>query len=365
MGSVFADRTIAAVTKQIAAMGGDLFEIGVFKPEGNGQDSSMLLRTWDAETLVRSVPWLRHQNREGRNIYIRPKGEHNLSLVDDLKRENLAAMKQAGFAPAAVVETSPANYQAWLKHPQQLDKETSTATARTLAEKFSGDPGSADWRHFGRLAGFTNRKPKYQNVVTGLYPFVRLTEASGQMYTQADAFLSSVKDKLAKDKVEREKLRQQTERRAVWKYHQPGGYGYVIPVPCLSLGKTQSRTRIRVMTKSGEFQERLVAPEKLRSATNEDLQALRGIYAKLSQQDRAKLKTIEAFRSNPRYDGDGTRIDLAYAVYALDHGVSAADVASAIRSRDLSHKGNPRRQDDYVERTIKKAERGIGAGLSR
>jgi hypothetical protein len=365
MCNLFADRTTAAVTKQIAAMGSDLLEIGVFKPEENGQDSSMLLRTWDAETLVRSIPWLRHQNREGRNIYIRPKGEHNLSLVDDLKRENLAAMRQAGFAPATVVETSPGNYQAWLKHSQQLDRETSTATARMLAEKFGGDRGSADWRHFGRLSGFTNRKSKYLNIVTGLYPFVRLTEASGQVCVQADAFLGSVKDKLARDKAEREKLRQQTDRRAVWKYHQPGGYGYVIPVPCLILGKTQSRTRIRVMTKSGEFQERLVAPENLRSATKEDVQAHGGIYAKLSQQDRTKLKTIEAFRSNPRYGGDGTRIDLAYAVYALDHGVSAADVASAIRSRDLSHKGNPRRQDDYVERTIKKAEREIGAGLGR
>jgi len=62
--------------------------------------------------FLRSVAWLRHQNRDGRNIYIRPKGEHNLSLVDDLSAAKVQAMKVAGFTPALVVQTSPANFQA-------------------------------------------------------------------------------------------------------------------------------------------------------------------------------------------------------------------------------------------------------------
>jgi hypothetical protein len=41
---------------------------------------------------------------------------------------------------------------------------------------------AADWRHFGRLAGFTNRKRAYRNAETGLHPFVKLIEASGTMY---------------------------------------------------------------------------------------------------------------------------------------------------------------------------------------
>ena len=44
----------------------------------------MLPRVWDRETLLRSVSWLSYQNANGRNIYVRPKGEHHLSLVDDL-----------------------------------------------------------------------------------------------------------------------------------------------------------------------------------------------------------------------------------------------------------------------------------------
>ena len=69
----------------------------------------------------------------------------------------------------------------------------------------------------------------------------------------------------------------------------------------------------------------------------------------------SELKSIDAFRGDPRYGGDGTRIDLAYAIYAIAHGHTEAEVEAAIRSRDLSHKGSERRQQDYVERTIKKA----------
>ena len=36
---------------------------------------------------------------------------------------------------------------------------------------------------------------------------------------------------------------------------------------------------------------------------------------------RCSLKSIEDFRAKPIYEGDHTRVDLAYAVYALAHGV--------------------------------------------
>jgi hypothetical protein len=133
-------------------MGCEVFEVGLFKPTATGREPAMLPRIWDADTLLRSVPWLRHQNRDGRNICVRPKGEHNLSLVDDLSADKVQALKAADFTPALVVQTSPGNFQAWLKHPETLSKELSTAAARTLAEKFCGDRGAADWRHFGRLS---------------------------------------------------------------------------------------------------------------------------------------------------------------------------------------------------------------------
>lgn len=288
------DKTTGAVEQQVAAMGSELFEIGLYNPDARVTEAFMIPRVWDAETIVKSVPWLRHQNREGRNIYIRPKGEHDLSMVDDLTKDAVSTMKQAGFSPAVVVETSPGNYQAWLKHPERLSKEVSTATARALAGKFGGDRGAADWRHFGRLSGFTNRKAQHLDAATGLYPFVRLIEAGGGVYLEAERFVAAVKSDLERSRIERNRLRE------------------------------------RVATAGpGRHQD---------------------------------LKTIDLFRVDARYGGDGTRIDLAYAVYALSRGVAATEIEVAIRSRDLSHKGNERRQNDYVERTIKKALGSIDRG---
>ena len=277
------DRTTDAVVRQIKGMGSEVFEIGLFKPAADRGEPVMLPRTWDPDTLIRSIPWLRHQNRDGRNIYVRPSGEHNLSLVDDLTRQSVTDMKRAGFDPAVVVETSPGNYQAWVKHPEALPKEISTAAARALAAKFGGDPGAADWRHFGRLVGFTNRKERHLDSATGLFPFVRLIEATGRRYGAAPGFLDEV-------------------RLSVEQAHR-------------------DRPAARITTSSAA----------------------------------RELKTIDEFRARSKYTGDQTRVDLAYALYALSKGAAESEVRSAIGTRDLSHKGNERRQQEYLDRTIRKA----------
>ena len=117
-------------------MGVDVFEVGLYKPRVPGDGSNepeMLPRVWDRETLLRSIGWLCFQNAHGRNIYVRPKGEHHLSLVDDLTAGAIERMKADGFAPAVIVESSPGNFQAWLKHGQILDEATSTRAANLLA----------------------------------------------------------------------------------------------------------------------------------------------------------------------------------------------------------------------------------------
>ncbi len=93
------DRTMEAMRRQVTAMASDVFEIGLFKPDAAGHEAVMLPRVWDADTLLRSVAWLRHQNRDGRNIYIRPRGEHNLSLVDDLSRDAVVVDETRWFCP--------------------------------------------------------------------------------------------------------------------------------------------------------------------------------------------------------------------------------------------------------------------------
>ena len=133
--------------------------------------------------------------------------------------------------------------------------------------------------------GRNNRKPSRCGA-DGLYPFVRVIEATGSTYPAAERFLAGVKRELD------EANRVRAERAAAESY---------APVP------------------------------------------------------KSALKTIDDFRNNPVYCGDGTRVDLAYAIYALGHGVSDAGIRNALGSRDLSHKGNQRRQQEYIERTTRKA----------
>jgi len=104
-------QTSEIVRQQIVAMQSTTVEIGVFRMAGSvgGLDAGMRPRAWDSETLLRSVAWLRFENMRGRNIYIRPQGEHHLSLVDDRSTSTIDRMKAEGFQPAAIVETSPRN----------------------------------------------------------------------------------------------------------------------------------------------------------------------------------------------------------------------------------------------------------------
>ncbi len=90
--------TPEAVAKQGRAMGAKAFEIGLFDP--NAAQGAMFPRVWNLDTLLRSVSWLRLKNAEDRNIYIRPAGEHSLSLIDDASIQMTERLKSEGFAPA-------------------------------------------------------------------------------------------------------------------------------------------------------------------------------------------------------------------------------------------------------------------------
>jgi hypothetical protein len=273
--------TDQAVQLQAAAMHAEVFEVGLFDPNSRRQ---MLPRVWDRDTLLRSIPWLRLKNGRGRNIYIRPCGEHRLTLLDDIGWRTVGRLKEEGFEPAVIVETSPGNFQAWLNHGEVLPKELSTFIARLLTRRFLGDPASADWRHYGRLAGFTNRKEKYRKE-NGLYPFVLLHEASGRTYRRASEFLSEV-----------EAMFDEAKKRRMSVVHSPD-----------------------------------------------------------VEHPQSSLKSIEDFRRRSIYGGDQTRSDLAYAIYALAHGVPESALREQLASRDLSHKGNQKRQQEYLDRTVLKA----------
>jgi hypothetical protein len=176
------DKTLELARQQIRAMGSAVFEVGSFKPDDQRKENepAMIPRVWDAETLVRSVPWMKFHNSQGRNIYVRPKGEHDLSLVDDLNVDAVERMNASGFKPAVLVETSAGNFQAWLKHPRVLTKEVSTAAAARAGGKVWRRPGCgglAAFRATGRI-----HQPQIEVSVAGRFVSVCTTGGLARLH---------------------------------------------------------------------------------------------------------------------------------------------------------------------------------------
>ena len=202
---------LKAVQLQLQAMGASRYELGVRVPPEQ-------IRGWQIADepaqrprrqgltngeVFEKLDWFAAENAKGHHIYIRPSGLSQLTLIDDLTRKSLETLLDTGYTPACVVETSPGNFQAWLKHAWTLTAQEGTVAAKILAERFGGDPNSADWRHFGRLAGFTNPKPQYR-LPNGLFPYSQLKFAlsKGVIYEKTHEVLSEVEDRLLDQYVE-------------------------------------------------------------------------------------------------------------------------------------------------------------------
>lgn len=175
------DRTRHTVAVHLAALGAPSFEVGVL------MTGRMTTLTGSAVDIVRRVPWLLGRNAQGAHIFVRPVGTE-VVLVDDLTHGALVRMHRDQIIPAAVVETSPQNFQAWIRVADApLPREMATAVARLLCATYGGDPNAAHVRQYGRLAGFTNRKEKYRRGEA--FPVVALRAARGGMTPAAEALL--------------------------------------------------------------------------------------------------------------------------------------------------------------------------------
>ncbi len=188
--------TARAVDAQLRAMGAERYEVGL----SHQVTDRMIPRVYTHEQAMRSLGFLGARNAEGYNIYVRPLADPDtnvgLVLVDDLTRDRVEQMHRDGFGPAAVTETSPGNYQAWVRlADRSLPAPLATEAARELAARYGGDPASADYKHYGRLAGYTNRKPARARA-DGLQPFVLLRESDGRLSTRATALLDVAAERL-------------------------------------------------------------------------------------------------------------------------------------------------------------------------
>lgn len=198
------DRTAQAIDRQLKAMGCDRYDIGI----RDAASGKMINREWTPQEVVQNAAWLKRMNAQGNDIYIRPaeQARHGLVLMDDLSSDDLGAMKQEGREPAAIIETSPKNYQAWVKVAQDAPAGHRGVIARKLAREYDADPASADSRHYGRLAGFTNRKDKH-TTRTGYQPWVLCRESSGQSATAGPELMQQAGQVLESIDLRQEKAR--------------------------------------------------------------------------------------------------------------------------------------------------------------
>jgi len=229
------DRTTAVVQAQLAGMGAERYDVGVYD---RANDDMLLRREWTPAQIEASIGWFRGMNANGRDIYIRPTGSSGLYLIDDVPAATVERMRAEGYAPAAVVETSPGNHQAWVRvSDAPLSKGEGTAVARALAERFGGDLSSANWRHMGRLAGFTNRKEEHRQP-DGRQPYARLRDAGGERAADAPAILDRARDQATQGRhaaaekgagVAGESPQERTGRRVAFS-RPPAGDGPVSPL---------------------------------------------------------------------------------------------------------------------------------------
>ena len=155
-------------------------------------------RLWSASQLGQEsiVKFLRARNRDGYNVYFQPYAiRHNAGYIlvdlDQAEPGVLDTMHAHGHQPCVVVETSPGHLQAWVRvSTQPLAPAAASAIGRELARRYHGDRASTDWRHVGRLAGFTNQKPQ-RRLPNGLAPWVKLLYATPGLATDCPGLLQS------------------------------------------------------------------------------------------------------------------------------------------------------------------------------
>jgi hypothetical protein len=189
--------TLQAIRRQLTAMPHELYLIRLIHQ--TTRESFPGERLWTAAQLgyAPAVRFLRMRNCEGCDIYIQPYAAQDRNagyILVDLDRASpavLQSMRANGHDPCVVLQTSPGHLQAWIHlSTSALEPAVATATGKHLARIYGGDLASTDWRHLGRLAGFTNQKPE-RRTPGGYAPWVKIVYTHPGLARDADGLLQS------------------------------------------------------------------------------------------------------------------------------------------------------------------------------
>ena len=172
--------------KYADAVGAERYRVTSIKMREDGSKQTFILDKKDGVTqgftsqeIEQRTPEMQRLQKRGENLYYTPLSDkkHHI-LIDDMSREKLEKLVQDGYKPAAVLESSPGNYQAIITVPKlgtPHDKDVGNRLAERLNQEY-GDAKLSGCIHPHRAPGYENRKPKYQRE-DGSYPEVRLLKA--------------------------------------------------------------------------------------------------------------------------------------------------------------------------------------------
>ncbi|HEY2860891.1 MAG TPA: DNA-primase RepB domain-containing protein [Terracidiphilus sp.] len=188
--------TAQAMRRQLAAMPNDLYLVRLIHHQTRRAFPGE--RLWTAAQLchLATIRFLRVRNREGCDVYIHPYAEDRNPgyILVDLDHGDAAVvetMRAAGHEPCVVLQTSPRNFQAWVQvSATPIQAALASQIGKQLARLYGGDLASTDWRHLGRLAGFTNQKPQRRDR-RGYPPWVKVLHARANLASQGATLLEA------------------------------------------------------------------------------------------------------------------------------------------------------------------------------
>jgi hypothetical protein len=194
--------TLCAVHFQLAAMPNDLYLVRLIDGSTRRPCPGKLL--WSASQLTRGsvLRFLRARNCQGFDIYLLPYAEHRnagyiLLDLDCPTPDVIGRMRANGHEPCVLLHTSPGHLQAWIcVSTKPLEPAVATLISKHLAHIYGGDMASTDWRHLGRLAGFTNQKPQRRTAFDSA-PWVGIEHARAGVASAAQQLLHSAAEQLA------------------------------------------------------------------------------------------------------------------------------------------------------------------------
>ncbi|HEY6305773.1 MAG TPA: DNA-primase RepB domain-containing protein [Candidatus Angelobacter sp.] len=190
--------TWQAIRSQLAAMPCELYLVRLIHNQTGRAFPGE--RLWTAAQLAypATIRFLRVRNGEGCDVYLHPyAGDKNAGyILVDLDRADptvIEIMRANGHDPCVVLQTSPGHLQAWIRlSTSPLEPAVATAAGKRLAHIYGGDLASSDWRHLGRLAGFTNQKP-VRRTPDRFAPWVKLVHARVGVAPCAEVLLQSAR----------------------------------------------------------------------------------------------------------------------------------------------------------------------------